>query len=116
MPRGTCLTAREQGQIDLLHQQNNSNREIARQLKRSPKVINNYLSAPSKYNRIKRTGREKKLSVRIRDKIARVASNKNTSTTKIINDLCLQISRWTVNRVLSDTQYLKFKKKKSSKI
>ena len=114
MPRGCALSEYEKGQIDLLHEQCNSNRAIATKLKRSPRVINNYLSNTSGYNKIKRTGRKGKLTNRNKRAIIKKASNSSVSCKKIVDELCLKVSRWTINRVLQKSEILKFQKRKSS--
>jgi transposase len=114
MPRGPALTEYEIGQIDLLNQQGLSNRSIATKIKRSPRVVNNYLSNPVEYNKKKRSGRKSKLSARDRRGIIKKASNSSISCKKIIDDLCLKVSRWTINRALQDSEIFTSQKKKSS--
>jgi len=59
MPKGKELNSVEKGQIIALKNTGFSNREIGRRLKRSPKVINNFVSKSEKYGKKKRQGRPK---------------------------------------------------------
>jgi transposase len=93
MPRGTALSEYEIGQIDLLNQQGLSNRSIATKIKRSPRVVNNYLSNPVGYNKKTRSGRKSKLSDGDKRGIIKKASNSSISCKKIIDDWCLKVSR-----------------------
>ena len=50
MPKGTQLTSYEKGKIDGLKKlESLSNRDIARLLNRSPRVINNYITKGQNY-------------------------------------------------------------------
>jgi transposase len=111
MPRGFALSDYEKGQIDLLVKQGLSHRKIAKKLNRSLCVVNNYLRDPSTYNTIKRKGRKPVLKEREKRAILRKASNSTVSCPKIIDDLCLKVSRWTVNRVINNSGNLIYAKK-----
>ena len=76
MPRGTVLTEFEKGEINDYRKQKLSNRQIAIKIKRSLDVVNRYLRDPSKYNKIKLSGRKSKLIARNKRSIIRRASNK----------------------------------------
>ncbi|CAI5438408.1 unnamed protein product [Caenorhabditis angaria] len=64
MPRGKPLSDFEKGQITAKKDQRLSNRQIARDLGRSPRVINNYVNDPRNYGTGKCPGR---LSLRFVD-------------------------------------------------
>jgi transposase len=114
MPRGTQLTEYEKIEIEMLHNLKVSNREIATRIKRSADVVNKYVKNPSNYAKKKRTGRKPKLSFIEKRLILRKASNAVISCSKIVDDLCLGVSRMTVNRVLLNCAHLKYQKKKTS--
>ena len=63
--------------------------------------------------REERTGRRKKVDERTERLIIRTASNKSISFANIINDLCLKMSRWTINRVIKRSNILKKMGKKA---
>lgn len=113
MPRGFSLSDFEKGQIDVYRKQKLSNRQIAAKIKRSPTLIDNYLKDPSSYNKIKRSGRKPILKPRDKRSILRKASNSSLSCKKIIHDLSLKVSRWTINRVINNSGNLKYAKKKT---
>ncbi|EQC29110.1 hypothetical protein SDRG_13141, partial [Saprolegnia diclina VS20] len=62
MPRGTSLTPSERERILALNQSGLSNRAIAKELNRSPKVVNSFLKSPNDYNTAKRPGRKPTLT------------------------------------------------------
>ena len=49
MSIGKRLTQKEQGKIDTLKSEGYSNREVAKKIKRSLNVVNNYLKLGDKY-------------------------------------------------------------------
>ena len=112
MPRGTQLTQFEQGRIQGLKDAGISNREIARQLNRSHKVINNYVKNPSKYASKVRTGRPKILSPRDHRLIIQKASNSSLSINQIRTEIGGRASKSTVWRVLDSSPHIKSMKKK----
>ena len=114
MPRAIKLTESERRSILELHKKNISHRKIARKINRSKTVITNFLKDPLKYGSKKRTGPRKKVDERTKRHIIRAASNKSISCANIIKDLCLKMSRWTINRVIKRSNILKNMKKKHS--
>jgi len=98
MARGVKLSNYEKGQIDTRHGQGESNRSIAKQIKRTLSVVNNYLKDPAGYGTKKRNNYKKKLNDRDARQIA------NTIHGKSINDvreeLKLDVSKSTVWRAL----------------
>lgn len=114
MPRGTVLNSSEKVSIMLLHKKNFSNRAIAKELGRSPKVINNYLSNPKLYNKKKSRGRKTIVNTRLKRLIIRKASCENLSCRQISMELKNKISISTVNRVINKSKKLKYMKKKPS--
>ena len=106
MPREIQLTEIERKSILALHKKNISHREIARKINRSKTVVTNFLKDPLEYGSRKRTGRRKKIDERTKRLIIRTASNKSISCANIVNDLCLKMSPWTINRVIKRSNIL----------
>ena len=114
MPKGTVLTKSEKIKILFLHKQNFSNRSIAKQIGRSPKVINNYLKNPRMYNKKKRKGRPPIANNRIKRLIIKKASTQKLSCNEISKELPIKLSISTINRVLNNCKHFKYLKKKTS--
>ncbi|CAF1088440.1 unnamed protein product [Rotaria magnacalcarata] len=114
MPGAIQLTENERKSILELHKKNTSHREIAKKINRSTTVVTNFLNDLLKYDSRKRTGRRKKVDGRAKRLIIRTASNKSIPCSNIINDLCLKMSRWTINRVIKRSNILKKMKTKHS--
>lgn len=81
-------------------------REIARIIKRSDKVVRNFLKKPADPNPKKRCGRPSKLSERDRRHLVKRASNSTTSCIDLKTDLQLDVHRSTVYRALKATPHL----------
>lgn len=113
MGRKKSLNEKEKGKIEALASQNVSMAEMERQTGRSRKVISKYLQNPELYGAIKHLGRPKKLSTRVRRKIFVKASNQTTSAKQIKDELKLDVSPRTVNRVLNSSELLQYKKMQS---
>ena len=62
MSIGIRLTEKEQGRIDALKSEGYSNRDIAKKIKRSHNVVNNYLKLGEKYGRVGKRGRKTKVT------------------------------------------------------
>jgi transposase len=114
MSRGKALSEEEKGMIKAFKEMRLSNRKIAIKIKRSPRVINNYVNNPKKYGKKRRIGRKPKLNSRDKRRIIRAASNRCVSSAKIIEELSLKCSRWTVNRAINNSGVLKLAKKMST--
>ena len=83
MPKGKHLSDYEKCQIQGLRQAGAGVREIARQIKRSPRLVSSYLKNPRGYGTKKRTGRPQKLSARDKRSITNTASNSTISVGEI---------------------------------
>jgi transposase len=114
MPRGTTLSQEEIGMIKAFKAIKLSNREIARKIGRSSWVINNFVKKPSEYNTKHRSGRTSKLNSRQKRQIFRLASNRSISSKQIVHQLSLPVSKWTVNRAINRSGFLKYAKKQHS--
>jgi transposase len=111
MALGARLTVSEQKDILRLSKKKMSHRDIAKKIRRSKTVVTNFLRDPDNYGTKKPTGRKPKLDNRSKRLVIRTASNKAITCSKIIKDLSLNVSRWTVNRVIKKSGVLKNKKK-----
>lgn len=106
MPRGKKLTEREKGLIEAYHREKISNREIARRLKRSHHVVDNFLNNPQLYGVKKSSGRPPKLSPRQKRHIVNVASNSTITINQIRQEQDLSVSKSTVSRVLKQSPHI----------
>jgi transposase len=106
MSKSRRLTHYERGQIDALRSQKLSYREISKRLNRSLCVIHNYLKLKSEYGRVGGRGRKKKLDSRTVKRIHRAARERIISAKEIKNELSLNVSTRTVQRVLSQSKTL----------
>uniref|UniRef100_A0A0N5BY67 HTH_Tnp_Tc3_1 domain-containing protein n=1 Tax=Strongyloides papillosus TaxID=174720 RepID=A0A0N5BY67_STREA len=104
MPKRTKLTEFEKGQILAFASVGKTHSEISTLVNRSRKVISTILKDASSYGTAKHTGRPSNLSVRDKRAISRSASNTTKSCTSIRNELNLPVSRWIVNRALTNDQ------------
>lgn len=115
MARGTFLTDMEKGKITAFREEGLSFREIARKIKRSDKVVRNFIKNPSDYGQKKaNAGRKSKLSARDKRKIVNCASNSTKTGNQIAHECGLNVSRWTVNRVLRQSTVIQRQKLKNA--
>jgi len=114
MSIGKRLTEREKGKIDILKAENYSNRAIALKIKRSPKVVNNYVNLKDKYGLKGKRGRKSKMTSVLKKRIIRLACDNMLSSSQIKQELLLDQSTRTIQRLLSSSPsivYSKFKSK-----
>lgn len=114
MPRAVKLSEFEKGQIVALHGQGISNRQIAQELGRSPRVVNNFLNDPANYGTRKSTGRPSKLSERDTRRIWRKASNSVSSGKTIKDELGLNVHQKTIFRAIKKNPNLRRRKLKKA--
>jgi transposase len=100
------LSEHEKSRIESLKLAKLSNRQIAKNLKRSLNVINNYIKNPSKYDKKRRSGRKLVLTARDRRHIIKKASNKSISINQIKHEIGLEASKSTIWRVVKNDQNL----------
>lgn len=100
MGRGKRLTDFEKGQISALKNEGLSNREIARRIKRSANVVDNFIKNKENYGIKKSPGRPRALSVRQERAILRVASNSMLSASAIAKEAGVQTNVRNVQRLL----------------
>lgn len=116
MPRGTYPSDHEKGKIDGMRAANPniSVSNIARTLNRSRHVVSNYLSNPEDYETHGgNAGRKPKLNARDKRRILRTAAQKHRNheivhAGQIAKDLDLNVSRWTIARVLNDSENFEY--------
>lgn len=108
MGLGRRLTDYERGQIDALKAQGKSNREIARNIHRSPKVINNYLGDRQGYGQLKSTGRPRVLTARDERAILRNVPTEAVSIGSIAKAAGVRCSRSTVWRFLNQSPNVEY--------
>jgi len=114
MGRKSALTEFEKGNISAFKASGMSNREIAKVLNRSPKVINNFITLGSQYGLKRSSGRLSKLSKRQKRTIIKDAKSNLASLSQISQKPNINVSKTTVHRVVVSNSFLKYKKKKSS--
>lgn len=107
MPRNKQLNDYEKGQIDALSAQNLSAGKISGIIMRSKKVVCSYLNDKENYGKSKRSGRKPSLSSRDKRMIIRTASNQNITRNQIKSKLGLEVSKWTIGRVLHSDPNIK---------
>jgi transposase len=113
MSRAKRLTAKEQGKIEALKKEGYSNRSIAKKIKRSPTVVDNYSRLKDNYGLKKKTGRKNTISQVVKKRIIHLASTKLMSSNQIKSELQLPQSARTIRRTLMNTPSLVYKKFKS---
>lgn len=112
MGRKKSLSATEIAKIQVYHEQNLSNRAIAKKINRSPKVVNSYFRDPLSYGKNYKGRTSTVLSSRDKRKIVRLASNSTDSLSKIRYKAGVEVSRMTISRVIKSAGHLKRQKMK----
>jgi len=113
MSRKPRLNEKERGKIDLLYSEKLSTREIAKKIKRSHTVVANYIKLKDNYGLKGNRGRVSKITRLTRKRIIHLASDELMSASKIKQDLQLQQTTRTIQRVLKRCPALIYKKFKS---
>jgi IS30 family transposase len=114
MSRGRKLSEKEKGKIDLLKSGKLSNRAIAKKMKRSPTVVDNYVKLKDKYGLKRLHGRKSNIAGVLKKRLIHLASHEMMSASKIKHELALPQSTRTIQRVLKNCPtlvYRKFKKR-----
>jgi transposase len=114
MARKKSLNSFEKGQIVALKSQGMSNRYIARHLKRSHNVINNFINLKEEYGKKKQSGRPSKLTLRERRSIIREVSTNKSTLGKLSRRPDIAVHKSTLSRIINKETYLVYKKRKSS--
>jgi len=102
MPRGTTLTAVEQGQIIALHDAGFSKVSIAKRIGRSRTAVQNVLSDPDRYEVTKRAGRKSTLTPSAKRALIREACKGVMSANELRKHLNLPVGTERVKKILQD--------------
>jgi transposase len=106
MDRGKRLTAEDIGSIKCLREEGYSNREIARRIHRSAKVVNNFVQDIENYGKNYRGGIQTATTARERRTILRDASNSTITPRKINEAIESAASLRTVQRLIKKGAHL----------
>uniref|UniRef100_A0A915EPL0 Tc3 transposase DNA binding domain-containing protein n=1 Tax=Ditylenchus dipsaci TaxID=166011 RepID=A0A915EPL0_9BILA len=96
------------------HKSGWSNRNIAKELKRSSDVIDRFVKNPQQYGRKKHTGRKPKISPRMQRKIISRSSSSTMSINRIRADLGIKETKTTVWRVVDNNPNIVREKMKAT--
>lgn len=111
MAKNKYLNSTEKGQIDILKANGLSNREIARQINRSEKVIRNYIRLGAKYgSSSKKNKRNTKVNRRQISYIKECATKNRRTSSQIVAELQLPIGKRRVQQILATDKSIKWKK------
>lgn len=112
MGRGNRLSSFEMGQIMAYKNRGLQKTEISRLVKRSRKVVSNYLENPANYGAKKSPGRPALLTPKDQRRILRLASNEQVSANALKEAIGTQASRRTVSRYLNKCPHIQRQKMK----
>ena len=112
MGRAVPLSESEKSLILHLQGERKSVSEISKTLKRSRKVIINFLADPDAYGKRKSTGRPRAISKRQERHLLRLVSNSTRTAAEIAREAGISASARTVRRVIQAAPHLKRKKLK----
>lgn len=111
MPRGKQLSAEEQIKIKIYKETGLSNREIAKRINRSHKVINSFFKMGENYgNNSNKTGNPI-ISMRTNSRILALAVQENQTAAQIKQNLDLPITKRRVQQILSSSGRFKWTKR-----
>lgn len=113
MPLGNSLTERQKRYILNHRKKRFSLRQIAKKIGKSHTVVGRFLKNPLSYGKIKRSGRKSVVTDRVRRIILRLTSNSTISSSQIKDQLSLEMSRSTIDRVRRKAPHLQYKKLKA---
>ena len=102
MGRGKHLTNEELAVIKAYKDTGLSNWEIAKKIKRSPKVVNNYFKIGVNYGAYKGSGGKRKIDNRTKQVIVRCAAAQHMIASQIRADLQLPVSVKCVRQILHE--------------
>lgn len=113
MGSGKKLNESEKVKISTLKDYRNmSNRQIAKEVSRSEKVVRNFLKNRQIYGKTPVSGRPPVVTVAEKRKLLRVASNNSASAREIRDESGVTVSVRRVQQILHDSSHLKHKKMK----
>ena len=109
MPKGKVLSDYEKGVIDSLFNEGKNKTYISNKIKRSRKVVINYLQLKDKYNSFNSLkGAKQKISQRTKRYIFKLALVYKKSARQIKNELDQNISKSTIYNVLKNKENIKY--------
>ena len=111
MGRRCALSEIGKSQIKVLSDKGFSFSVIARDIKRSRKVINNFLQDPEAYGTKKSIGRPPKLSLTARQRILQESLRKGISPRNLQTSLDLNVTFRRVRQILNSSKDFVYKKK-----
>ena len=112
MGRGKRLNESERAKIEVLAEYGLSAAEIAKKIKRSTHVVNNFLKLAKNYGQNRNAGRKPTVSERDKREIYRLATKKGASSSTIKAELKLKVTARHVRRILRSNKNLKYSKDK----
>ena len=114
MGRNVSLTDGEKSSIKTLNNEEISVSGIARRVKRSRKVISNFLQNTDGYGMKKSPGRPPKLSSTAHRRLLREASKAGKSSKQLQKELELTVTPRRVRQILNNSEHFEYKKRKTS--
>ena len=108
MGKKSRLTDEEKAKIEVQHEQGYSGQKIGTILGRCKSAVNGYLAKKRDKKKPKAIGRPKILSERSQRALANVAKKGRMTVRKVMNQIPVQVSLRTVQRVLSEHKHLEF--------
>lgn len=113
MGHGKRLTEAEKAKISTLKDYTSmSNRQIAKEVKRSKDVVRNFLENRENYGKNKHTGRPSTVSTARKRRLIRSAANSSKSARQLKAENNLSVGVRRVQKILSGSEHLKYKKMK----
>lgn len=112
MPKGNFLSDLEKGKITFLVQQGLSRRQIAAEIGRSTRVVQNYITKGENYGKRSKTKGNTKISNRQKNQLLALASKGKHTGNEMIAELCLPIKKREACTILKKSGHFKFVKRK----
>lgn len=111
MPKEKYLSEVEKEQIRFLLRQGLSNRQIAKEIERSAKVVNNFVAKGENYGKKSATQGKSKISKRQKNQLLALASTGKFTANEMISKLDLPIQKNQVCKILKRSGHFKYAKK-----
>lgn len=113
MPIGKYLNEGEKATITVLREQGLSNNQISKAIRRSAKVVNNFVTKGENYGKKAATKGNTKVTNRQKNQLLALASTGNHSSTEMVAKLDLPIKSRQVRQILSSSGRFKYAKRKT---
>lgn len=111
MPTGKYLCDTEKAQITVLRGLGVSNRQIAVEIGRSAKVVNNFIAKGENYGKRAATKGNSKITKRQKNQLLSLASKGNLTANQMIAELGLPITKRRACKILSSSGHFKYAKR-----